>query len=81
MASHAERWLGVPMAVRVVWGICLAVAAMVTGVGVELSLSGAGPLVSYPLVVAGILALPLASAAIERLAPETAGSPDRRRRR
>ena len=57
------------MAMRVIWGVCLAVAAMVTGVGVELSLSGAGPLVSYPLVVAGIVVLPLASTAIERLAP------------
>lgn len=75
MASNAGRWLGVRMAVRVVWGICLAAAAMVTGVGVELSLSGAGPLVSYPLVVAGILALPLASAVIERLAPDAGASP------
>jgi hypothetical protein len=57
------------MAMRVIWGVCLAVAAMVTGVGVELSLSGAGPLVSYPLVVAGIVVLPLASIAVERLAP------------
>ncbi len=55
------------MTLRVVWGVCLAVAAMVTGVGVELSLSGAGPLASYPLVVAGILSLPLAAAVIERL--------------
>jgi hypothetical protein len=76
MASGAERWLGVRMALRVVWGVCLAVAAMVTGVGVELSLSGAGPLVSYPLVVAGILALPLASAAIDRLAPAPGSSPE-----
>jgi hypothetical protein len=64
------------MAQRVVWGVCLAVAAMITGVGVELSLSGAGPLVSYPLVVAGILALPLSSAAIERLAPAEGSSPE-----
>ena len=76
MASRAPRWLGVRMALRVVWGVCLAVAAMVTGVGVELSLSGAGPLVSYPLVVTGILALPLASAAIERLAPAAGSSPE-----
>lgn len=64
------------MALRVVWGTCLAVAAMVTGVGVELSLSGAGPLVSYPLVVAGILLLPLASAVIERLDPARGASPE-----
>jgi hypothetical protein len=76
MVLRAERWLGVRMAQRVVWGVCLAVAAMITGVGVELSLSGAGPLVSYPLVVAGILALPLSSAAIERLAPAEGSSPE-----
>lgn len=64
------------MALRVVWGTCLAVAAMVTGVGVELSLSGAEPLVSYPLVVAGILLLPLASAVIERLDPAGGASPE-----
>ena len=74
MASSAVCWLGVRMALRVVWGVCLAVAAMVTGMGVELSLSGAGPLVSYPLVIAGILALPLASTAIERLGPAAPGS-------
>ena len=76
MVSCAAGWLSVRMTLRVVWGICLAVAAMVTGVGVELSLAGAGPLVSYPVVVAGILALPLASAAIERLVPATGGSPE-----
>jgi hypothetical protein len=76
MAMHTARWLGVGMALRVVWGVCLAVAAMVTGVGVELSLSGAGPLVSYPLVVAGILALPLASTTIERLTPVEGSSPE-----
>jgi hypothetical protein len=75
MASKAGRWLGVRMALRVVWGVCLAVAAMVTGVGVELALSGAGPLVSYPFVVFGILALPLASAVIERLVPNAGASP------
>ena len=76
MAWRAARWLGGRMALRVVWGTCLAVAAMVTGVGVELSLSGAGPLVSYPLVVAGILLLPLASAVIERLDPAGGASPE-----
>jgi hypothetical protein len=55
------------MSMRVLWGLCLASAAMVTGVGVELALSGAGPLVSYPVVVAGILALPVGSAAIQRI--------------
>jgi hypothetical protein len=55
---------------RVLWGLCLGLAAMVTGVGMELH-SSAGPLVSYPIVVAGILFLPLASAAINRLAPAT----------
>jgi hypothetical protein len=54
---------------RVLWGLCLGLAAMVTGVGIELHSSGAGPLVSYPIVVAGILFLPLASAALNRLAP------------
>ncbi len=66
MVAQRRRWLAVVMTVRVLWGLCLAVAAMVTGIGVELALSGAGPLVSYPLVVAGILALPVASAAIDR---------------
>jgi hypothetical protein len=61
------------MALRVVWGACLAVAAMVTGIGVELALSGAGPLASYPLVVTGILVLPAASAGLERLAPTASG--------
>ena len=55
------------MTLHVLWGMCLAVAAMVTGVGIELHLSGAGPLVSYPVVVAGILLLPLASSVIDRL--------------
>ena len=64
------------MTLRVVWGACLAVAAMVTGVGVELSLSGAGPLVSYPLVVAGIVSLPLAAAVVERLELAGAASPE-----
>ena len=76
MVRRAMRWLAGRMTVRVVWALCLAVSAMVTGVGVELSLSGAGPLVSYPLVVAGIVALPLASAAIERLDPTARTSPE-----
>lgn len=64
------------MTLRVLWGLCLGVAAMITGVGIELYGSGAGALVSYPIVVAGILLVPLASAAIERLAPATAASGD-----
>jgi hypothetical protein len=54
---------------RAVWGLSLAMAAMVIGVGIELHSSGAGALVSYPVVVAGVLLVPLASAVIERLAP------------
>jgi hypothetical protein len=54
------------MTLRVLWGLCLALAAMTTGIGVELHLSGAGPWVSYPVVVAGIAMLPLASATLER---------------
>jgi hypothetical protein len=54
---------------RVLWGLCLGVAAMLTGVGIELYSSGAGRLVSYSVVVAGILLLPLASAALNRLEP------------
>jgi hypothetical protein len=54
---------------RAVWGLCLAMAAMAIGVGIELHSSGAGALVSYPIVVAGVLFVPLASAAIERFAP------------
>jgi len=52
---------------RMVWGLCLAFAAMVIGVGIELHSSGAGEIVSYSVVVAGVLLVPLASAAIERL--------------
>lgn len=54
------------MTMRVLWGLCLALAAMTTGIGVELHLSGAGAWVSYPVVVAGIVMLPLASGALER---------------
>ncbi len=51
---------------RVMWGLCLAVAAMVTGVGIEMYAAGAGA-ISYPIVVAGVLMVPLASAALERV--------------
>jgi hypothetical protein len=54
------------MLVRVLWALSLAVGAMVAGIGIELHSSGAGPLVSFPVVAAGILFLPLASAGIER---------------
>jgi len=41
---------------------------MVTGVGIELHSTGAEEWVSYPVVVAGIALLPLASLGIQRLA-------------
>jgi hypothetical protein len=75
MATLRRRWLAGAMTLRVLWGLCLAVAAMVTGIGVELALSGAGPLVSYPLVVGGIVMLPLASSALERIELVRAGPP------
>jgi hypothetical protein len=49
---------------------------MVVGVGLELHSSGAGPFVSFPVVVAGVLLLPAASAAIERVTGATSSSPD-----
>jgi hypothetical protein len=52
---------------RILWALSLAAGAMISGIGMELHFSGAGPLQSYPLVVAGIAFLPLAAAAIERL--------------
>jgi hypothetical protein len=55
------------MTTRVVWALCLAVGAMISGIGMELHFSGAGPARSYPLVAGGILFLPLAAAVIERL--------------
>ena len=64
------------MTVRVLWGLCLGVAAMVTGVGMEMYGSGAGALASYPVVVAGILLVPLASAGLGRLAPASPTSPE-----
>ena len=56
---------------RVVWGACLAVAAMVTGVGMELHSTGASVLLSSTVVVAGVLLVPLSSAAIGRVMPVT----------
>jgi hypothetical protein len=61
---------------RAVWGLCLALGAMVIGVGFELYSAGAGPWASYSVVTAGILFVPLASATIERLAPETVSPRD-----
>ena len=57
------------------WGMCLAVAAMVTGVGIEMYAAGAG-LISYPVVVAGVLMVPVVSAALQRLETVRAGSPE-----
>lgn len=63
--------------VQVLWGVSLAVAALVVGLGIELHLDGAGALTSYPLVVGGILLLPAVSAVLDRLggltAPPTGG--------
>ena len=59
---------------RAIWGLCLATAAMVIGVGFELHSSGAGPFVAFPVVVAGVLMVPLGSVVIERLAPDWASS-------
>ena len=61
---------------RAVWGLCLALGAAVVGMGFELYSSGATPLVSYSVVVGGILFVPCASAAIDRLAPQPARPPD-----
>jgi len=74
MSRSLRRTYGDAVLLRVVWGLCLAMGAMVIGVGIELHSSGAGPLVSFPVVVAGIMLVPLASAAIERLAPSWVSS-------
>jgi len=58
-------------ALRVVWGLCLAVAAMVVGVGMELRSSGASTLLCATVVVAGVLLVPLTSAALGRVMPVT----------
>ena len=49
---------------------------MLMGVGMELHSSGSGPMVTYPIVVGGILFLPLASATLNRLVPVTSNSPE-----
>jgi len=63
------------MTIRVLWGVCLALGAMVTCVGIELHASGAGPAVSFPVVAAGIVFLPLASTGIERFLEPATASP------
>ena len=55
------------MTLRVLWGLCLALGAMICGVGIELHFAGAEPLQSFPLVAGGILLLPFAAMGIERL--------------
>ena len=55
------------MTMRVLWGLSVALSAMICGIGIELHFAGAGPLLSYPLVGGGILLLPLAAAGIQRL--------------
>jgi hypothetical protein len=55
------------IAVRVLWACCLAFGATVCGVGLELHATGAEPWLSVPVVVAGILLLPLTSAVLTRL--------------
>jgi hypothetical protein len=75
MVAAPVAGYGVPVfALRVIWAVCVAVGAMVTGVGLELYASGAGRGTSIPVVLAGILFVPLASAAIERfLVPAPSG--------
>ena len=58
-------------AVQVLWGLCLAVAAALMGLGIELHLDGAGAALSYPLVVGGIVLLPAASTLLERIGSPT----------
>jgi hypothetical protein len=56
------------MTTRILWALSLAAGAMISGIGMELHFSGAGPLRSYPLVVAGFAFLPLAATMIDRVA-------------
>jgi hypothetical protein len=60
---------------RVIWGMCVVVAAMTTAIGFELYAEGAAPGVSYTLVVGGVLLPVLASAVIQRFAPAEGSSP------
>jgi hypothetical protein len=64
--GHDAGW-GRVMAVRILWALCLGFGAMISGIGIELYSSGAGPWLSYPVVIAGIALLPLASVGIDRL--------------
>ena len=50
-----------------IWAVCLSVGATVSGIGLELYAAGAGRGISIPVVLAGILFVPLSSAVIERL--------------
>lgn len=63
------RSVAAVFALRVVWGLCLAVAAMVVGVGFELHSDGVGVAASSAVIAGGVLLLPLTSAAVGRLAP------------
>lgn len=60
---------------RVLWGLCLVVAAMTTAIGFELYAEGTAPAMSYTLVVGGVLLPVLASAVIRRLAVVWGSSP------
>jgi hypothetical protein len=60
--------------VRIVWALCLAFGAMVTGIGIDLYASGAGRATGFAVAAAGVLFVPLASRAIDRLATAPASS-------
>jgi hypothetical protein len=62
--------------VRILWALCLAFGAMVTGIGVELYASGAGRVTAFAVATAGVLFVPAASAVIDRLAVAPASSRD-----
>jgi hypothetical protein len=51
---------------RVLWAMCLSLGAGISGIGIEMYTSGIGRALSYAVVVAGILFVPLSSALIER---------------
>ena len=62
------------MTMQMLWGLCVAIAALTTGSGVQLFIEGAPALASYPLVVGGILLLPAGSALLQRFFLSGAGS-------
>jgi|tagenome__1003787_1003787.scaffolds.fasta_scaffold12890100_1 hypothetical protein len=62
--------------VRILWALCLAFGAMVTGIGVELYASGSGRVTAFAVATAGVLFVPFASAAIDRLTAAPASSRD-----